>query len=191
MNAEDLSDRSSEIDFSCGIEPCRVVVEGTSVPKISGYIPSCVKAGLKEFLQEDCSQDALFDGCSCEGNCLDFPDSCQCRARTGHFPYTRDGRLVEPEDDSHAMPIFECNSNCNCESSCSLRLVERGINVRLQIFETLNRGWGLCTQMDLPRGTFVCEYAGELLSQEEATRRWEFQEANAVPNYILSVREHL
>jgi len=138
------------------------------------------------------------------GNCLDHPDTCECLSLHSRFPYTREGRLpaaTEAEGEGegrgggcepYATPLFECHAMCACDPSCSVRLVDNGIRVRLQIFYTTNaRGWGLRTLADLPRGTFVCEYAGELLSQAEAERRWTFQEAHGIPNYILSASEHL
>lgn len=32
--------------------------------------------------------------------------------------------------------IFECNSNCGCDSRCKNRVVQNGLWVKLQIFKT-------------------------------------------------------
>lgn len=41
-----------------------------------------------------------------------------------------------------------------------------------QIFYTSeNKGWGVRTLDELPRGTFVCEYVGEILTNDELYER--------------------
>lgn len=58
--------------------------------------------------------------------------------------------------------LYECGPWCGCNwQRCQNRLVQRGIRVRLQVFQTDDRGWGVCCRDDLDRGTFVCIYAGE------------------------------
>ncbi|MEE6501954.1 hypothetical protein FKM82_004368 [Ascaphus truei] len=87
-------------------------------------------------------------------------------------------------------PIFECNIMCSCGESCPNRETQRGLQFRLQVCKTDGKGWGLSTQEHIPSGRFVCEYAGEVLSREEACNRIHLQEPSA-SNYIISVREHL
>ncbi|KAJ4851466.1 hypothetical protein Tsubulata_014135, partial [Turnera subulata] len=63
--------------------------------------------------------------------------------------------------------IKECWSKCGCRQ-CGNRVVQRGITRNLQVFRTPEgKGWGLRTAEDLPRGAFVCEYAGEILTHCE------------------------
>lgn len=38
--------------------------------------------------------------------------------------------------------IYECNKKCNCGNNCKNRVVQHGRTVGLQIFKTINRGWG-------------------------------------------------
>ena len=38
-------------------------------------------------------------------------------------------------------------------------------------FKTDQCGWGVETLADIPAGTFVCEYIGELITEQEAERR--------------------
>jgi euchromatic histone-lysine N-methyltransferase len=42
---------------------------------------------------------------------------------------------------------------------------------RLQVFRTKGKGWGVRALRDIPKGTFVCEYVGEIISDSEADRR--------------------
>lgn len=64
--------------------------------------------------------------------------------------------------------VFECGPWCGCDRArCQNRLVQRGIRVRLQVFQTDDRGWGVRCRDDLDRGTFVCIYAGEAQSASD------------------------
>lgn len=61
--------------------------------------------------------------------------------------------------------MYECGPWCGCDRArCQNRLVQRGLRVRLQVFQTDNRGWGVRCRDDLDCGTFVCTYAGEMES---------------------------
>lgn len=51
------------------------------------------------------------------------------------------------------------------------------------------KGWGLRTLEPIPKGRFVCEYAGEILDFREACRRTHLQTSND-SNYIIAIREH-
>lgn len=58
--------------------------------------------------------------------------------------------------------VYECGPWCSCDRSlCQNRLVQRGIRIRLQVFQTDQCGWGVRCRDDLDRGTFVCIYAGD------------------------------
>lgn len=64
--------------------------------------------------------------------------------------------------------IKECWWKCGCDKLCGNRVVQRGISRNLQVFMTpLGKGWGLRTLEDLPKGAFVCEYVGEVLTNAE------------------------
>jgi len=68
--------------------------------------------------------------------------------------------------------IKECWSKCGCGMQCGNRVIQRGITSRLQVFFTQEgKGWGLRTLEDLPKGAFVCEYAGEVLTSTELYER--------------------
>ncbi|XP_047339359.1 histone-lysine N-methyltransferase SUVR4-like isoform X2 [Impatiens glandulifera] len=50
--------------------------------------------------------------------------------------------------------------------------VQHGITINLQVFMTPEgRGCGLQTLQDLPKGAFVCEYVGKILTNEEFYKR--------------------
>ncbi|KAF5187881.1 Histone-lysine n-methyltransferase suvr4 [Thalictrum thalictroides] len=68
--------------------------------------------------------------------------------------------------------IKECWSKCGCNMQCGNRVVQRGIACNLQVFMTSEgKGWGLRTLEDLPKGAFICEYVGEVLTNTELYER--------------------
>lgn len=77
-------------------------------------------------------------------------------------------RLINPVSSG----IYECNSKCSCHHQhCTNRLVQHGLFVQLQLFKDKNKGWGLRTLQDLPRGTFICQYVGELITSDQGHER--------------------
>ncbi|GLT76617.1 hypothetical protein SLA2020_482690 [Shorea laevis] len=76
--------------------------------------------------------------------------------------------------EGHLMRKFikECWSKCGCSNTCGNRVVQQGISVALQVFQALEgKGWGVRTLEDLPKGAFVCEYAGEVVTYSELDER--------------------
>lgn len=68
--------------------------------------------------------------------------------------------------------IKECWCKCGCSKKCGNRVVQRGITVNLQVFLTPEgKGWGLRTLENLPKGAFVCEYVGEIVTNTELYER--------------------
>ncbi|NWS27435.1 SETMR methyltransferase, partial [Polioptila caerulea] len=129
-----------------------------------------------------------FPGCSCRRSSCQLPE-CPCLAR-GHNYSSQGLRLAEQQEQPFSRPVFECNSLCSCGEGCHNRLVQRGLQLRLQVFRTRSKGWGVRALQPIPRGSFVCEYAGEVLGFAEAQRRSQAQNPEE-PNYIIAVREHL
>lgn len=127
-------------------------------------------------------------GCSCHSHSCS-PGSCSCLQTCGQ-PYDTNGRLLNlTRTDSYSSPVFECNALCTCSDACSNRVVQRGLRLKLEVFSTEKKGSGVRTLETIPHGTFVCEYAGELISFEEARRR-QLAQTPVDHNYIIAVREH-
>lgn len=70
--------------------------------------------------------------------------------------------------DSVPTGIYECNSRCKCSKSCMNRVAQQPLQLKLQVFKTGNRGWGLRCLNDVPKGSFVCVYAGDLMTEQNA-----------------------
>ncbi len=46
---------------------------------------------------------------------------------------------------------------------------------KLVLFYAAKKGWGIKAAAPIPRGSFVIEYVGEVISQKESERRREVQ----------------
>ncbi|CAH2061333.1 unnamed protein product [Thlaspi arvense] len=91
-----------------------------------------------------------------------YGKSMRCR-----FPYDDKERIILEE----GYPVYECNGLCGCSRTCQNRVLQNGIRTKLEVFKTESKGWGLRACEHILRGTFVCEYIGEVLDQQEASKR--------------------
>ena len=64
--------------------------------------------------------------------------------------------------------MVQCGLSCSsqeCQASC---LVSAGVTLPLEIFMTKQTGWGVRSARKVPRGKFICEYAGAICTEAEA-----------------------
>ena len=86
--------------------------------------------------------------------------------------------------------IYECNSRCSCRKTCLNRVVQRPLQLHLQVtpfnylsiidlldrhfflqlFRTMKCGWGIRCLDDIPSGQFISVYVGELLTDNDANK---------------------
>ncbi|KAE9407082.1 SET domain-containing protein [Gymnopus androsaceus JB14] len=94
--------------------------------------------------------------CDCEGKCT--RNTCKCwkkqEAQTADFDvkgfmYDQNGLLKR-----NGLPVFECNSLCNCGEECKNRVVSQGRKSER-----------------IPKGMFIGIYSGELLGHAESEER--------------------
>ena len=105
-------------------------------------------------------------GCDCTDGCLDS-NKCFCAMRNGgEISYDSKGRNVKKKS-----LVYECGPSCKCSSSCMNRVSQLDGRFKLEIFKTELKGWGVRTLSYIPSGSFICEYIGEILHDEEAKRR--------------------
>lgn len=125
------------------------------------YVTQC-KAGDGVVIPDD-----PVIGCECL-DCIDGRKTC-CGPMSGtQSAYTKAGRLKVPV----GTPIYECNSRCRCGPECPNRVVQRGSKLKLCIFRTNNGcGWGVKTLETIRKNSFVIEYVGEVITNEEAEKR--------------------
>lgn len=133
-----------------------------------------------------------FTGCDCKGEELCDSPSCICVKNYG-MTYQTGGKLrcEMVAEVAVQKPVFECNKNCHCSSqSCSNRVVQKGLMWKLEVFLTQDKGLGVRTKEHIPQHSFVCEYAGEVLTKAEAKKRIA-KHSYTDSNYVFALGEHL
>ncbi|KAM7533240.1 hypothetical protein Aperf_G00000126347 [Anoplocephala perfoliata] len=114
--------------------------------------------------------------CDCTDNCRD-KTRCACQQLTleasglssdngfvdGSAGY-RHRRLLK----HHRGSVYECNPGCKCDRRCQNRVVQHGLWLRLQVFKTRRKGWGIRALNAIPKGTFICTYAGHIYDDSAA-----------------------
>lgn len=74
------------------------------------------------------------------------------------MPYTSLGVLL-----SHNSLVHECGKSCLCPPNCRNRVSQAGLKIRLEVFKTRDKGWGLRSWDPIRAGAFICEYAGVVI----------------------------
>ncbi|KAL1553915.1 Histone-lysine N-methyltransferase, H3 lysine-9 specific suvh1 [Salvia divinorum] len=117
-----------------------------------------------------------FSGCRCLGGCQPGDSSCPCNQRNdGLLPYSSAGVLLTTKPVIH-----ECGQSCQSPPNCRNRISQAGVKFRLEVFKTKNRGWGLRSWDPIRAGSFICEYAGDIVKVTAS----DFENAND-DNYIF------
>uniref|UniRef100_A0AAR2JUM0 Euchromatic histone-lysine N-methyltransferase 1b n=1 Tax=Pygocentrus nattereri TaxID=42514 RepID=A0AAR2JUM0_PYGNA len=107
--------------------------------------------------------------CTCKDDCSS--SNCICGQLSMRCWYDKEGRLLQEFSREDPPFLFECNHACSCWRTCRNRVVQNQLRVRLQVFRTARMGWGVRALQDIPEGTFICEFAGEIISDGEANVR--------------------
>ncbi|KAG2719951.1 hypothetical protein I3760_02G014500 [Carya illinoinensis] len=139
---------------------------------------------MKPFLDHSIGPDteSLQLGCACPHSTC-YPEACDHvylfdndydeakdiygKPMRDRFPYDEKGRIILEE----GYLVYECNHMCSCSRKCPNRVLQNGVRVKLEVFKTEEKGWGLRAGEAILRGTFVCEYIGEILDEQEANKR--------------------
>lgn len=141
----------------------------TPPPSDFNYVCSNVYAeGVPNPSHPDLSSSLC--GCECYylgRKCGPKSEFCCAHMAGSRFAYTPAGKVKVPP----GTPIYECNTKCSCPSDCSNRIVQLGRKIPLCIFRTEGRGWGVKTTEPIKPNTFVTEYVGEVITNEEAEKR--------------------
>uniref|UniRef100_A0A8C6P991 Euchromatic histone-lysine N-methyltransferase 2 n=1 Tax=Nothobranchius furzeri TaxID=105023 RepID=A0A8C6P991_NOTFU len=130
-----------------------------------------------KYVSENCETSAMnidrnfthLQHCNCTDDCSS--SNCLCGQLSIRCWYDKDQRLLQEFNKIEPPLIFECNMACSCYRTCKNRVVQAGIKVRLQLYRTEKMGWGVRAMQDIPQGSFICEYVGELISDAEADVR--------------------
>ncbi|XP_043713692.1 histone-lysine N-methyltransferase SUVR5-like isoform X2 [Telopea speciosissima] len=129
---------------------------------------------------ETCDHVYLFD------NDYENAEDIYGKTMHGRFPYDEKGRIILEE----GYLVYECNSMCSCDKTCQNRVLQNGVQVKLEVFKTKNKGWAVRAAEAISRGTFVCEYIGEVLNDQEANRRGERYDSEGC-SYLYDIDTHI
>ncbi|GMP77637.1 hypothetical protein CsSME_00033847 [Camellia sinensis var. sinensis] len=101
------------------------------------------------------------NGCDCVSLCM---DDCACAMKNGgEFAYDQNGLLVRGKP-----LVFECGTGCRCPPSCRNRVSQKGVRNRFEVFRSRETGWGVRSLDLIQAGSFICEYAGIVLTREQS-----------------------
>ena len=114
--------------------------------------------------------------CACAAMCSS--SSCPCALETGHQILYNEQGLLSLSVLSKPIGIYECNLGCNCSDVCLNRVVQRGSQIPTLVVALEKKGWGLITLIDIPKGSFVVDCSGEIITHDEAEIRGESYDAN-------------
>ncbi|KAG7324667.1 hypothetical protein KOW79_012683 [Hemibagrus wyckioides] len=150
--------------------------ENVPIPCVNGVDDEDCPSDYK-YISENCETSAMnidrnithLQHCNCTDDCSS--SNCLCGQLSIRCWYNKDQRLLQEFNKIEPPLIFECNLACSCHKSCKNRVVQAGIKVRLQLYRTEKMGWGVRALQDIPQGSFICEYVGELISDAEADVR--------------------
>nr|XP_008190270.1 PREDICTED: probable histone-lysine N-methyltransferase set-23 [Tribolium castaneum] len=159
---------------------------GHEDPKLTYIVENIKSQEIEDLINYE------FSGCACDNICA--PEKCACLQRSGaNYVYTDISDLenyaISVTNDN--KPIYECNRNCKCTKLCGNKLAQLGPRKNLKIVNTDDKGLGLFCDKTINKGNFVCEYAGEVITQAEAHRRFAAYATMSLPhNYIFCINEN-
>ncbi|XP_057872607.1 histone-lysine N-methyltransferase SUVR5 isoform X1 [Cryptomeria japonica] len=129
---------------------------------------------------ESCDHVYLFD------NDNDDAEDIYGQRMHGRFPYDSKGRIILEE----GYLVYECNSMCSCYKECPNRVLQKGVQVKIEVYKTKQKGWAVRAVQTILRGTFICEYLGEVLNDQEANKRGERYD-NEGCSYLYDIDAHI
>jgi [histone H3]-lysine36 N-dimethyltransferase SETMAR len=137
--------------------------------------------GTEEFKElEILFNSSIMNGCKCQF----CGDECP---HGGNYRLS-EGELLLSEDRRCKDLIYECNESCHF-SPCNNKLVQYGPRKNLIIKTFESKGLGLVSSSALSKGSFICEYAGEILTKTEAFRRDSMNQKEKKMNYVFCLNE--
>ncbi|TVU21292.1 hypothetical protein EJB05_30919, partial [Eragrostis curvula] len=106
-------------------------------------------------------------GCDCLNGCCSESNDCVCAVKNGgNLPFNHNGEII------WVKPlVYECGPSCRCPPTCQNRVSQHGIKIALEIFKTGEKGWGVRPLSSITSGSFICEYVGDILQDEEANNK--------------------
>lgn len=111
-----------------------------------------------------------------------YGERCQCVGKCDENCFNR-------------LALEECtgegpNSNCNVGGNCGNRAIAKREHVKCKPQREGGKGWGLISVCAVPKGKFIQEYVGEVIDEEEKTKRlieWNKEHPNDPNFYVMAI----
>lgn len=166
------------------------------------YVAQNILGPMENTLENEVLRDnynsTLIESCTCNQTCeKEFCNCLKMSREDNYYKNIFEGELSYVlHHKSYTLkdyPIIECNSNCTCSSTCRNRIVQNGPikGLFVNLCKDERKEMGLFTSIFICKGTFICEYAGELLTKTQAMIRATENEVQGNINYIFCVNEHI
>ena len=127
---------------------------------------------------------SLYNCCQCNIKCS---EDCRC---VKECCYLENGRLHDNDDIHQPKLIFECNKYCSCAIDCINRVSQRDVSTLTVIKSTNDKGMGLYANTNIPYGTFIGKYTGEIIKLSTVKERLSMLSEND-SCYIILFNEHM
>lgn len=161
-------------DLSKGLEQVPIPVINGMNNDMLDFCNYSIKRVPMEGVHMNLDSDFLC-GCDCDDDCVDkLKCSCWKLTLEGLKYLGKDvdpisvGYIYRRLQEQVITGIYECNSKCKCTQTCLNRVAQNPLSLKLQVFKTPNKGWGIRCLNDIPQGSFICIYAGTLLTEHMA-----------------------
>lgn len=134
--------------------------------------------------------------CNCAGTTSNCSDQQMCNHGGCYSTFVRDSstrELVLNKQRNVKDLLYECNFQCSCSPDlCTNRLVQCGPRKHLKIVKATKiiNQFALSTEKFIPEGGFICEYAGEVLTESEALNRNIRNRDQQLKNYLICLNEY-
>uniref|UniRef100_A0A8P4JW21 Histone-lysine N-methyltransferase, H3 lysine-36 specific n=1 Tax=Dicentrarchus labrax TaxID=13489 RepID=A0A8P4JW21_DICLA len=104
---------------------------------------------------------------------------CNCKA-SDENPCGIDSECI------NRMLMYECHPQvCAAGERCQNQAFTKRQYTHVEIYRTLNCGWGLRAVSDIKKGAFVSEYVGEVIDEEECRARIRHAQENDICNFYM------
>lgn len=138
--------------------------------------------------------------CGCTNDCSNRFPGCKCdpgQCRSASCPCFFAGRECDPDVcfscGACEVPVQSKDPDCTATwrdqaKTCGNVNILRGQMRRVGVAASETHGWGAFALEDMKKGDFIYEYTGDLLSQDEAERRGNSYDKNAV-SFLFDLNE--
>lgn len=165
-----------------------IINQNMAAKKNQSYVPitSCILPSGDPV--QDCNPLPHYKPCTCTGDC-DIAN-CDCTIQHGGCAYSASNGVLKDvylTSDTSSLPVIECSRFCSCDKSCPNKASQTESIDGIYIDDAGTKGLGVFARGPLLKGTYVCEYVGQIVKLKEYEERLK----KASVCYAIKVREHV